>query len=90
VLDLVLTFLQETVPREGRPLVRLLWLWTALAVLGIVLLGLLMWSMRRWKSQLQMSGSRRRARPIKDAWREAGRRAESPSVEELEGREGPG
>jgi hypothetical protein len=63
----------------GRPRLvgRALALWIALTLVGVVLF-LLLWSLSARRSRLKAlgAGRSRRRRAIKDAWEEAGKRAE--------------
>jgi hypothetical protein len=76
------------VAAQGQPSAvrRAFWLWAIVAVAGIVLIRVVAWSASRWRRERTraMKGARRRHPPLKDAWAEAGKRAETPQPDELE------
>jgi hypothetical protein len=65
----------------------------ALAIILVLLIGVIIGPLRREARAGVLARRGRRRKRIKDAWAEAGRRAETPEAEDLEpgaGREGPG
>ena len=59
------------------------WLWLGLVVLGLVLIRMVVALGKRRKHAAEFDPKRRRRRVIKDAWEEAGKRAEPLAPDDM-------
>ena len=73
---MVCTLMGETGPVKQNAIRRFWWLWVGLFLLGILLVRIVAAIGKRRRLAIETSVRTGRARAIKDAWAEAGKRAE--------------
>lgn len=74
------TSLAQAGSREAQLAGTALWMWIAFACAALVLLGAGWVVVARQRKALLSAGAKRRRRPIRDAWQEAGRRLQVEEV----------
>lgn len=70
----MLTTLAQAGPRNAQLAGTALWLWITFACAALVLLGAAWVVLARQRKLLLGTGAKRKRKPIRDAWQEAGRR----------------